>query len=305
MEHQHYWPGQSPGTEPERVENPPSLPQIQSGINQILSPSLSATTNQGCVEAEGMSDVRHRSLYRRQNWAQPIESLVQRLKKHSLKPRDRQTTDQPDSTNLAPARRHDKIFRVLRRHGNVPMDIDQSQDVDMTTAVPANEVAVTDQFPDQTSHHKPSPSIHQVNVPNASPGNSSPARTIIPSMLITPTSTEASRRPALIEVDPKQNLESDDFDLDEGYGDGFEDFAWANDGRSLIRSLANHARKSGALRYRTSAEAALECSQIVHRAPRMRRRRHKKNQTRLRASSTVSTCGFDNQNIINPNTPVS
>lgn len=249
--------------------------------------------------------MQHGPSYRHQNWAQPIESLVQRLKKHSLKSRDRQAKDRPDSTDFTPARRHDKIFRVLRRHGNAPMDIDQSQDVDMTRAVPANDVPRTDQFVDQTSHNTPIPFLPRVNIPNAPPGAPSPAGTLIPSMLIMPGSTEAGRHPTLIEVDPKQNSESDDFDLDEGYGDGFEDFAWANDGRSLIQSLANHARKSGALRYRTSAEAALECSQIVHRAPRMRRRRHKKTKTRLRASSTASTCGFDNQNIISPDTPVS
>jgi hypothetical protein len=179
------------------------------------------------------------------------------------------------------------------------MDIDQNEDVvgeamASSQAVaepepPCNALPTTTAGLLSTQYHAQLPSIQP---------QTSSILAAQPSSIVISESIEAGPHIPGLEIDSKPKLECDDLDIDEGYGDGSDDFAWINDGRSLIQSLANHARQSGALQYRTSAEAAKDCSQIVHKMPRMRKRRQKKNQTRLRASSTASAGGLDGQDIM-------
>ncbi|KAG6030793.1 hypothetical protein E4U41_007758 [Claviceps citrina] len=102
-------------------------------------------------------------------------------------------------------------------------------------------------------------------------------------------------------IDRKKRLTEDpshDLQGDEGYCDDSDEFAFpeAVGGHDdLIRSRADDARNSGVLKYGTSTEAALTCPQVVHRPRRMRIRRQRKHQLRLRTSSTVGICGHDSQ----------
>jgi hypothetical protein len=304
MEQQHLWPGRSlePEPEPEPLHlRSSTIPQYSPP--QCLPPaSLSMTDGRG-IGAETASGSRRRHLHSRQNWPQPIEALVQRLRTHSLKPRRLKTDNRPDSTNIPCVQNHDRILQTLRRGDDSLMDIDELQDEEKALVpvvpVPFTTASSTEQPLGQDSTDSLSPltrCYHYMPQLQAESHTPSPTTHLAP-ITLPHESSEPVHQAAHSETDPKQSLGwCEDLDVDEGYGDGVEDYAWASDSRSLIQSLAKHARQSGALKYKTSTEAALECTQIVHKAPRMRRRRHKKNQTRLRASSTASTCGFDAHN---------
>ncbi|OAQ62088.1 hypothetical protein VFPPC_14187 [Pochonia chlamydosporia 170] len=307
MEHRDLWPGREPEPEPEpeHLGHLPTTQHVELPARQLPSsstlpiPYTLPISDRRCIELGAISDSRRPNLYLRQRWTQPIESLVQRLRNHSLRSRGSYADARSDSTNMPVLRHHGRIFRALRRSDHDLMDFDQHQDVVRIPPTLVKAPAETPPLGNQTPSSASSTltHYHQFQAAALQPESQVPPTTAhITSMRIITEVAETHSHGPLVEVDSKPDLGCDDLDLDEGYGDGTDDFAWTNDGRSLIQSLANHARKSGALKYRTSAEAAMECSQIVHKVPRMRRRRHKKNQTRLRASSTASTCAFDSQN---------
>lgn len=71
-----------------------------------------------------------------------------------------------------------------------------------------------------------------------------------------------------------------ELEADEGYCEGADDMAWLA-GAVAVEGLPRIARSSGLLRFKTSTEAALQCSLVVRKHPRMRKRRRKKLETRL------------------------
>ncbi|KAG8418021.1 hypothetical protein J3459_006263 [Metarhizium acridum] len=304
MEHQNSWPGPSP--ELERLEDPrmlhPELPEVL--IHQLPPPSQSPVSERRSIEPGAVPGFQRHRIYRRQSRAQPVESLVHKLGRHSLK--SHYADILPGSAKTAPFRRHVGIPHVQGRPDHVLMDCDSPRDIVQESTVSATAAAQIEKPCDQIPANTLSPfTEYDPNVPKLEPEkplSSTPAE--FASMVMVPESTTTQHHVPLPEVDPKQELGCQGLDLDEGYGHGTNEFVWTNDGHSLIQSLASRARKSGALVYRTSSEAAMDCSQVVHKVPRMRRRRHKKNQTRLQASSSIKTCGIDSQDITTPSHPV-
>ncbi|KAK9445740.1 hypothetical protein VB005_00854 [Metarhizium brunneum] len=299
MDDQNSWPGLSP--EFERLEDPrmlhPEFPEVS--IHQLPpSSSQSPVSERRSIEPGALPGSQRHRTYRRQNRAQPIESLVHGLRRHSLRSRGHYADILPDSANTAPLQRHRGISDVQRRPDyaltdcDSPRDIVQESTISAQTEQPCNQIAANILTP--FAEYDP-------NVPQLEPEKplpSTPAE--FPSMVMIPESTTTQHHVPLPEVDPKHKLGFEDLDLDEGYGHGTDELVWTNDGHGLLQSLASRARKSGALAYRTSSEAAMDCSQVVHKVPRMRRRRHKKNQTRLQASSSIKTCGIDSHDITTP-----
>lgn len=236
----------------------------------------------------------------RESWKRPIESLVQRLKRHSLKPDPEIIGNGPDQDSTVLSI-EETTLGVFRRQGDDLMEVDvELGDQSAGPALPTQRVSKVEDAtcmstPHTHIHHQsnqlPAGTLYLQPTPQSQlPESTSPS--------ILPEIQTALRRGAWSAADAVEDVTTDDPQIDEGYCDDLDDFAEIDetgDGRSLIRSLANHARSSGVLKYRTSAEAALSCPRIVHRAPRMRRRRQQKQQTRLRTSSTASTCGFDSQ----------
>ncbi|PHH62362.1 hypothetical protein CDD81_7224 [Ophiocordyceps australis] len=74
-------------------------------------------------------------------------------------------------------------------------------------------------------------------------------------------------------------------EADEGYCEGADDMSWL-DGDEVMAGLSSTARSNGLLKFQTSAERAMQCSMVVRKAARMRRRRHQKRETRMRPSET-------------------
>ncbi|POR39169.1 Uncharacterized protein TPAR_00626 [Tolypocladium paradoxum] len=92
-----------------------------------------------------------------------------------------------------------------------------------------------------------------------------------------------------VAVDAADDSACLDLEPDEGYCEGGDDMSWLGAASMLMGGLPTNGR----LRFRTSAEAAMQCSVVVQKNPRMRRRRQRKMDTRLRASSTVTDASFD------------
>lgn len=92
-----------------------------------------------------------------------------------------------------------------------------------------------------------------------------------------------------VAVDPVGASACLDPEPDEGYCEGADDMAWLEEAGILMDGLPSNGR----LRFKTSVEAAMQCSVVVQRNPRMRRRRQGKMETRPRASSTLVDASFD------------
>ena len=75
---------------------------------------------------------------------------------------------------------------------------------------------------------------------------------------------------------------------DEGYCEGDDDLSWLDNDDAATLGVAGHLRRRGLLRYRSSQEAAMQCStKLVRNEPRMRRRRKQK-ERRLSTATNVS-----------------
>ncbi|KAL7814656.1 hypothetical protein V8C44DRAFT_37028 [Trichoderma aethiopicum] len=85
-----------------------------------------------------------------------------------------------------------------------------------------------------------------------------------------------------IEIDPSELVAGADMEADEGYDEGPEEFPWL--GEKPSSGLTGVLRSQGLLSFTTSAEAALRCPKLVRNVPRMRKRKEKKKEHRLRAS---------------------
>ncbi|KJZ79572.1 hypothetical protein HIM_01041 [Hirsutella minnesotensis 3608] len=92
-----------------------------------------------------------------------------------------------------------------------------------------------------------------------------------------------------IAADPTMDVAFTALEADEGYCEGSDDMSWlACSKDNLLGGFTRTYRSNGVLKFRTSTEAALQCSMVVHKTPRMRRRRHNKLETRLKSSTTLS-----------------
>lgn len=274
---------------PTDVPRPPSPPTTP-GVNnrRWMAPCLRAGSGERPVSSL-------------ESWKRPIESLVQRFKRHSLKPNSDFIGNGSHHLDSTASSLEETTLGVLRRQGDDLMEVDAELGDQQTAgpALPTQRVSkVADATCTSTSHTQihhqsnqhPAGTLYLQPTPQSQlPESTSPS--------ILPEIQTALRRGAWSAADAAEDV-TDELQIDEGYCDDMDDFAEIDEtghGRSLIRSLANHAQSSGVLKYRTSAEAALSCPRIVHRAPRMRRRRQQKQQTRLKTSSTGSTCGSDSQ----------
>ncbi|ODA80226.1 hypothetical protein RJ55_03184 [Drechmeria coniospora] len=92
-----------------------------------------------------------------------------------------------------------------------------------------------------------------------------------------------------IEVDPMEDPTFPGLEPDEGFGDGPDNVSWLSDGRILVDSQSDVLGGNGILHFRSSAETALQCSVVVQKHARMRRRRQRKRETASRASSVMPT----------------
>ncbi|KHN99411.1 uncharacterized protein MAM_03109 [Metarhizium album ARSEF 1941] len=298
MEHQkNSWPGRSPKFE--RLEGP-RRPQPEYTIHQLPPSSQSPASERRSIEPRiVISGSQRQRICRRRNRAPPVESLVHRLKRQSLK----SLGHSAGGVLSGDVNRRIPHLRRQPGHDVLMMDCDKLECTAQKSTETTSAAAQIEQQCDQTDADTLGPSAqHHSNILDLEPERPPSPPADSPSVKLMPGSAETEHHAPLLEVDPKQKLECKDLDLDEGYGAGTDELIWTNDGHSLIQSLANHARKSGALVYRTSSEAAMDCSQIVYKAPRMRRRRHK-NHTRLQESPSINAYGIDRQNIINPGHP--
>lgn len=268
-------------------------PAMQQSLHVLPPPAPEVTADMGSVSSWLRSTVRYNRLRRRISFSLPMEGLVQKLRQQTLGSREELGGGSVDDATLASSlRRRDRLMRVLRRRDDAMMDVDQG-----VITLPEQPTSVTFESGHQNAgQNRPAETTNtsvdnMSNTPLQTEGSSATNSTI-------PSTTHftncATSHHTAIEVDPTEDFSYDFWGADEGYDDAIDDTAWANNRRYLIHSMAKHARSSGALNFRTSSEAALLCPRIVHKAPRMRRRRQRKNQTRLRASSTpTSLCGFD------------
>lgn len=96
-----------------------------------------------------------------------------------------------------------------------------------------------------------------------------------------------------IEIDPKDGATLPDLEADEGFCDGADELSWLNDGGSTLAGPSRLVQNNGVLRFKRSSEAAMQCTVVVQKSARMRRRRQRKHEARSRASSTIPTSIID------------
>lgn len=96
-----------------------------------------------------------------------------------------------------------------------------------------------------------------------------------------------------IEIDPKDGATLPDLEADEGFCDGADELSWLNDGGSSLAGPSRLVQNNGVLRFKRSSEAAMQCTVVVQKSARMRRRRQRKHEARSRASSTIPTSIID------------
>ncbi|KAM5372036.1 hypothetical protein ACJZ2D_007792 [Fusarium nematophilum] len=227
----------------------------------------------------------------------PVDVLASQLRKYSLEHyRQYDSTlgaspTSQQSAALSPASLPDDDFvnvqSLVSGHGSPSADIDI--DVDMG----ANDDLVG---PEKSAH---------LEIQGASVSSSS--RAITPSSRISSLirSSPIAVDPA---VDPTALLEArshgsrtvyrPDFDdlsqsleVDEGYCEDDDDFAWLESAISLrAAGTPGGITKRYGLRYRTSAEAASRCSNSIHSVPRMRRRdKKRRKQSQPPDASAIGT----------------
>ncbi|UNI20570.1 hypothetical protein JDV02_006645 [Purpureocillium takamizusanense] len=82
-------------------------------------------------------------------------------------------------------------------------------------------------------------------------------------------------------------------EADEGFCDGADELSWLNDCGSSLAGPSRLIQSNGVLRFKRSSEAAMQCSVVVQKTARMRRRRQRKQEVRSRASSLIPTSFMD------------
>ncbi|GAB0136304.1 hypothetical protein EsDP_00004610 [Epichloe bromicola] len=276
------------GRPAEHLESPSTTQPSPTDVPQQPSPPTPPAVNRRWMAPCLRAGSGGQPVSSRESWKRPIESLVQRFKRHSLKPNPEIIGNGPDHLDSTALSTEQTTLGLSRLQGDDLMEVDtEPGDQIAGPALPTQRVSKVE---DATCISTPHTHIHHQS-------NQLPAGTLYllptPQSQLLPESTSPSilpeiqtalRRGAWSAADAVEDVTTDDAQIDEGYcDDDMDDFAEIDEtghGRSLIRSLANHARSSGVLKYRTSAEAALSCPRVVHRAPRMRRRRQHKQQTR-------------------------
>lgn len=215
-----------------------------------------------------------------ERWQISIDLLVQGLKRHTLRPldsgrdasatigcpssgvntsKDSMLPGQQEAWMQVDRRNLDGLSRSIDRRRGTPL---QSPLLDLWQSDPARPLFVN--TPPQMSS--------QAHGPSDSP----------------PLNGVLIKHCSIMADAATEDTSYDYIQVDEGYVEGADEPEGLQDGHDLIRSLARHARHSGVLKYRTSAEVALQCPQVVQRAPRMRRRKHKN-----RASTSATLDKFN------------
>ncbi|KAI9167567.1 hypothetical protein HJFPF1_03698 [Paramyrothecium foliicola] len=87
-----------------------------------------------------------------------------------------------------------------------------------------------------------------------------------------PHTQEGTPSPTTIEPDESSRW---NLPIDEGYGEGDDDFTWMQWPTTAEAEQYVGCQMKNLLHFRTAAEAALQCSTLVYKAPRMRKRKHR------------------------------
>lgn len=203
---------------------------------------------------------RHRSFT-----AVPVDSLARKLSRHSLHHAESLDLHRPGL--MDEARNLPSLAGVERYHGPTPRHA-----VSSTAAMRHSLYAAP-----ELRH-----SISKRDLQHAQPTvstTSSSSRNMPP-----PLSYQGDIR-AL----PTSNNHSSSVAADEGYCDGDEDLSWLDSEHAALLGAANNYRRRGMLSFRTSQEAAMQCSTVlVRNTPRMRRRRRHKQGRRLSTATDIS-----------------
>lgn len=96
--------------------------------------------------------------------------------------------------------------------------------------------------------------------------------------------------PSVMGPDDKMEMELTALEVDEAYVADADDLSWMEAMVSMRRASGpSGIRKNGPLRYRTSADMAMRCANVVRSVPRMRKRRKDGDHSKLRHQPSLST----------------
>ena len=129
---------------------------------------------------------------------------------------------------------------------------------------------------------------------NNNPQNTRTIQTLVADMISTGDqcnvySTTPSS-PTVMEPDNKTEMELTALEVDEAYVADGDDMSWMETLVSMRRASGpGGIRKHGQLRYRTSADMALRCANVVRSVPRMRKRRKDADKGKMRHQPSLST----------------
>ena len=244
---------------------PPRLSQINPRSSDTLAPQRNAQQLR-----------RHRSYT-----TLPIDSLVRKLSKQSLRHHESHTSirRRPSSIDLhrSPALRSEFFSNFStasdQRHG-VLSDEKQARS-SQPSAVSQSFLSATTLLPGESLDLPPRPQSTFMTLR----GVESPA-------ILDPTLHW--RAVPVTEEKTGSHTQGAPSYADEGYGEGDDDLTWLDNDDAATLGLAGHLRRRGQLRYRSSQEAAMQCStRLVRNEPRMRRRRKQK-ERRLSTATNAS-----------------
>lgn len=202
----------------------------------------------------------------------PIESLVRKLSKQSLRPHDSQNSirRRPSSIDLhrSPALRSDVFSNVSSSSGQRDEFLRPST---ITQVASTDKALQPDGGPNQ-------PPLRQRSFIKPHP---------VESLNFFDPTLHWQAVPVADGIESKHTV-STSSGADEGYCEGDDDLSWLDNEDAAALGLAGHLRRRGLLKYRSSQEAAMQCStKLVRNEPRMRRRRKQK-ERRLSTATNVS-----------------
>lgn len=211
---------------------------------------------------------------------QPMESLVDKLTLEAQEEDD--SAEWKASAPLA----QDGVPELVQEQTGMAMDIDADQSVSAETATALPRSL------EMMRMRRKSPRRDLLRATRPSDVAATSMQLIQPLEIATIHGSATAKPPSALErslpvmaLEPIVDMSLLELEADEGYCDGNDDMSWLVDAANMS-GVSRTVRSNGVLKFRTSTEAALQCSMVVHKNPRMRRRRQKKLETRLKPTDT-------------------
>lgn len=215
---------------------------------------------------------------------QPMESLVGRLSQQTLETQDEDGW--VDWKTPAPVSR-DRMAELVQDQSGMVLDIDPDQSGSAETAMAVRRNLEALRMHRKCSRRDVRRTTRLGGVAtNSTKPVQSPAMEGVPDTTNSPPVVDRSL--PLKVMEPIVDVAFLELEADEGYCESNDDMSWLVNGGSMSGMLRS-VRSNSLLKFRTSTEAALQCSQVVHKNPRMRKRRKNKLVTRLKTTDELAS----------------